>query len=251
MVGEWPIATNRPWHLTSVLGAGLEVLQARAVDVVAAEDLADRGIPDEADLRVLEGPVLHDLGGAQLGAPVHQGDLGGELGQEGRFLDRGVAAADHEDFLFALEAEAVAGVRRPRRRGLHEALLRLQAQELGVGSRRDDDGLGLGGLALAGLDMERPLRDCDLRDIFRDDLDVQALALPLHAVHELRALNGLGKAGEILDVGGDHQLAAHRDPPEDQGVQVGARRVDGGGRGRRAGADDDNLPGISHNYGKL
>jgi hypothetical protein len=41
-------------------------------------------------------------------APVHQRHLGGEIGQEQCLLDRGIAAADHQHFLVAVE-EAVAG----------------------------------------------------------------------------------------------------------------------------------------------
>src|SRR5436309_11410533 len=38
----------------------------------------------------------------------HDGDLRGEVGEEQRLLDRGVAAADYHDFLAAIE-ESVAG----------------------------------------------------------------------------------------------------------------------------------------------
>ncbi len=46
--------------------------------------------------------------GAEVIAAVNERDLGGEVGQEQGFLDGGVAAADHDDFLVAIE-EAVAG----------------------------------------------------------------------------------------------------------------------------------------------
>ena len=55
-----------------------------------------------------EQALLQDALGAQLVAAVDQGDLGGEVGQEQRLLDRGVAAADHHHLLAAIE-EAVAG----------------------------------------------------------------------------------------------------------------------------------------------
>ena len=73
-----------------------------------ADDLFDRVVPDHLDLRVLEQAVLQDLLGAEVVTPVHDGDLLGEVGQEDRLLDRGVAAADDHD-LFALVEEAIAG----------------------------------------------------------------------------------------------------------------------------------------------
>ncbi len=72
------------------------------------EDLVERGVPDHLDLWILEQPVLQDVLGAELVAAVHQRDLGGEIGEEQRFLDGGVAAADHDHLLAAIE-EAVAG----------------------------------------------------------------------------------------------------------------------------------------------
>ena len=60
------------------------------------------------DLGVLEQAILQDALGAELAAAVDDGDLGGEIGEEQRFLDSGVAAADDDHFLAAIE-EAVAG----------------------------------------------------------------------------------------------------------------------------------------------
>ena len=57
-------------------------------------------------------PVLHDLAGAELVAAVDDRDLVGELGQEGRLLDRRVAAADDGDVLAAEEEPIARGTRR-------------------------------------------------------------------------------------------------------------------------------------------
>ena len=78
------------------------------VDRGVAVDLGHRVVPEELDLRVGEGAVLHDLAGPQLVAAVDDRDLVGELGEEGGLLDRRVAAADDGDLL-AAEEEAVAG----------------------------------------------------------------------------------------------------------------------------------------------
>src|SRR5690606_15690083 len=75
---------------------------------VLAEDLLDDGVPLDLDLRVGQRAVDHDLGGAERVPAVHDGDLRGELGEEGGLLHGRVAAADHGDVLVA-EEEAVAG----------------------------------------------------------------------------------------------------------------------------------------------
>ena len=59
-------------------------------------------------LGLLEQMLLQDLLGAQGVAAVHQGHLGGDVGEVQGLLDRGVAAADHRHLLPAIE-EAVAG----------------------------------------------------------------------------------------------------------------------------------------------
>src|SRR5713101_9199796 len=88
--------------------AGLEVPQPHAGDDGVAQYVLDHRVPDEADLRVLPGAVLHDLGRPERVAPVHHRDTRGELCQEGRLLHGGVTAADH-DQLLAAEEEPVAG----------------------------------------------------------------------------------------------------------------------------------------------
>ena len=83
------------------------VAQAQRLDRAVADHVADLGVPLELDLGVGERAVLHDLRRPQLVAAVDDRDLGRELGEEDRLLDRGVAAADHRDRLLA-EEEAVA-----------------------------------------------------------------------------------------------------------------------------------------------
>ena len=59
--------------------------------------------------------------------------------------------------------------------------------------------------------------------------------------HQLRALDAIGEAGVVLDVGGDHELAHRHVAGDDERLEVGARGVDGGGEAGRAGADDHDL----------
>src|SRR5262249_46162107 len=49
-----------------------------------------------------------------------------------------------------------------------------------------------------------------------------------------------------LDVARDHQLAAEREPLDDQGVQIRPRRIEGGRVAGRPASDDDDLPNVVH-----
>ena len=168
-------------------------------------------------------------------------DLVGEPGEEGRLLHRGVAAADDGDRLLA-EEEAVAGGA-PRDAVAAQAVLVVEAELAVGGAGGEDHGEGLVHLAVA----EGDLLDVAGRaradvDVVVDDLGAEALGLLLHLGHEVRAHDALGEAGEVLDVGGVHQLAAGLDRAGDQQrFEVGARGVDGRGVAGGAGADDDDL----------
>src|SRR5439155_19430392 len=65
----------------------------------------------EADVGSLAGALDHDLGGAELVAPVDEREVRGELGDEDRVLHRRVASADDGDVL-ALEERTVADTAR-------------------------------------------------------------------------------------------------------------------------------------------
>ncbi len=225
--------------------AGDGVAQRDAAELALAVDLGDLGVPREADLVVGEGAVGHDLARPQLGAAVDDRDGAGELRQEGRLLDGGVAAADDRDVLVA-EEEAVAG-RAPRDAVARELLLARQA-ELAVGrAHREDDRAGAvhGALAVGdGLDLAGEVDGCD---VVGDELGAEALGLGAHAVHEVGAHDAVLEAGEVLDLGRVHQRATGRDGAlEDEGGEVGAGGIDGGGVAGRAGADDDDVAHVGH-----
>ena len=100
---------------------------------------------------------------------------------------------------------------------------------------------------VADADLERPLAEVDRGDLLGEELGAEALGLLAELDHQLRAHDPVGEAGEVLDVGGEHQLpagligGARRLALDDERLQVGARRVDGGGEAGRAGADDDDV----------
>ena len=134
------MATNRPVASSSRVSP---VSVSRSVTPVTLSSpwiVGDLGVPGELDLRVGEGALLHDLGGAQLAAAVDQGDLGAEAGQEGGLLDRGVATADDGDVLLA-EEEAVAG-RAPADAVAGEPVLVGQAELAVARAHGQDHGAG-------------------------------------------------------------------------------------------------------------
>ena len=198
--------------------------------VLAAGDVVQRAVPDHLDLGMLEQPVLQDLFGAERVAPVHDRHLGGEIGEEQRLFDRGIAAADHDDFLVAVE-EAVAG-----RAGRHAVALELllggQIEPARLRAGRDDQGVGEIDVAGIAGQPERPLRQLDLADVVGDDPGADMLGLLLHLLHQPGALDDVGEARIILDVGGDGELAAGLDALDQHRLQHRARGIDRGGVAR-------------------
>jgi hypothetical protein len=60
-----------------------------------------------------------------------------------------------------------------------------------------------------------------------------------HLLHEPGALDDVGEARVILDVGGDGELAARLDALDEQRLEVGARGIDRRRVAGRPRADDD------------
>ena len=181
--GRWP--RRRPPTATSRDARRSRRSRRRTpVDLSVAEDLLDHGVPVEADLLVREGPVLHDLRGAQLVATVHDRSPGREPGEEQRLLDRRVAAAHHQQLL-APEEEAVAGGAGRRRRAPQPALGG-QAEPSWPRRRwpRSPPGAPL---LVAGPDAERARGEVDPRGLPVQDLGVEPLGLLLHPLHQLGA----------------------------------------------------------------
>ena len=170
-------------------------------------------------------------------AAVHDGDPGGEIGQEQRFLDSGVAAADHDDFLVAVEEAVAGGAGRDAEAA--EFLLGGKIEPLGLSAGGDDQRLGKIDLAGFAFEPERTCRQVDLGDMVIDDAGADMLGLLLHLLHEPGALDDIGEAGIILDIGGDGQLAAGLDALDHDRLQHGARGIDCSRVSGGAGTDDD------------
>jgi hypothetical protein len=129
-----------------------------------------------------------------------------KLVEEQRLLDGGVAAADHHNFLVAIE-EPVAG-----RAGGHaialEFLFRGQIEPARLRAGCDDQRVGEVDVAGIADQPERPLRQFHLVHMIGNDARADVRGLRLHLLHQPGTLDDIGKARIVLDVGGDRQLAA-------------------------------------------
>ena len=99
---------------------------------------------------------------------------------------------------------------------------------------------GVAGAAVADQD-EGAVVEIDLDDDVVDDLGADMLGLRLHLLHEPGALDDVGEAGIVLDIGGDGELAAGLQARDHDRLKHGARRIDGGGVAGRARTDDDDF----------
>ncbi len=194
--------------------------------IAAAQHLRDLMVPDHLDRRVGEQPLLQDLLGPQFVATVHERDFGGELGQEQSFLDRRIPAADHHDFLAAVE-KAIAGGAGRNARAL-QCSFALQAEPFGLSSGGDDQGLGQPHRPGIAGQPEGPGRKVGGYDDVIHDFGADVRSLFPHLVHQPRALDDLREAGIVLDVGGDGELAARRQSGEQGRAQQSAGGVDRG-----------------------
>jgi hypothetical protein len=67
------------------------------------------------------------------------------------------------------------------------------------------------------------------------------LGLGLHLLHQPGALDRLGEARIVLDIGRDHELAAGLEAGDQDGLEQGAGGIDRGSIARRPRADDDHF----------
>src|SRR5947209_7575586 len=165
---------------------------------------------------------------------MDQSDVMAVVGHVQRFLDRGVAAADHRDLLAAIE-ETVAGGARRRSPALH-MLLRGQAEppRLGAGGNHQRVGEIVG--AIVAGQTEGPARQVHGSDVVPDHLGADMLGLGLHLLHQPGTLDDVAEAGVILDIGGGGELAARTDPLNEDRLETGARGINRRRIAGRAGA---------------
>ena len=225
--------------------AGLEILQTDMRDfrrVRAAADFLDLAVPHHLDLGMVEQPVLQDAFGAQAVAAMHQRHRRGMVGEIERFLDRGVAAADHDDVLVAIE-EAVAGGAGRDAEAL-ELFFGRQAEPARLGAGGENDHFGEIDVAGIAGDAEGALPEFKLVDVIGHDPRADMGRLLLHLFHQPGTLDDIGEARVVLHIRGDGELSAGLDALDQDRLQHRARGVNAGGVASRTGADDDNL-GVS------
>ena len=132
-------------------------------------------------------------------------DLAGEAGEEGGFLDRGVAAAYDSDGLVT-EEEAITGGA-PRDTAAGQCVFAGQAQLAVAGAGGEDHGTGVVGLG-SGSDRLDVAGDIDFDDVIGDQLGAEPFGLGTHLVHQRGPHDAVGEAWEVLDLGGVHECPA-------------------------------------------
>ena len=122
-----------------------------------------------------------------------------------------------------------------------EALLPIDAQVPVLRAGGDDDATRFVG-TLGGGDALDVALQLEGGGVLVADLGAEALGLFLHLVHELGAHDSFDEAGVVLHLGRVHQSAAGGDRAcQDDRVELGASRVDGGRVTGGAGANNDDV----------
>ncbi|MGY4482612.1 hypothetical protein ACVWWR_001803 [Bradyrhizobium sp. LM3.2] len=105
----------------------------------------------------------------------------------------------------------------------------------------EDHGLGEIDVAAIAGEAERPLRGVELDHQIGLDLGAHMQRLLLHLLHQPGALDHVGEARIVLDIGRDGELAARLDALDQDRLEHCARGVDRRRVAGGAGADDDDL----------
>jgi hypothetical protein len=224
--------------------AGDDILEAHAGDDALFDvvDVFDDGIGEEFDFGVIARAFEHDFGCAELLAAVDEGDFGTEAGEEVGFFHGGVAAADDHDLFVAIE-EAVA--RGAGTDAVADQLLFVgQTEPARGGTGGDDERAGFVPVAIDE-QTEGMLAEFGFDDGAVEVFGAEAFGLFLHILDEFGSIDAFGEAGKILDKSGERKLSAGLVAHDDEGLQVGARGVDGGSVSGATGTDDDD---VSHEF---
>ena len=119
-----------------------------------------------------------------------------------------------------------------------------QAEAVGTGARGQDQGLGFDHLALH-REAIGTLAQVDRIGVSLDQARAPAHGLGPHPVHQIGAQDPIGETGEILHIGGGHQLApsdaARLETRDQQGAEVGPGGINSGGIASGPGTDDDQV----------
>src|ERR1035437_7277506 len=139
---------------------------------------------------------------------MDQRDTGRKAGEKERLFEGRVAAADDRDVLTAKE-EAVA--RGARGESVAQVLLFTgNVQHERTSTRRENDRVGGdAGVSVASQPRTKgPDGGVEFVHFFDTQISAKARGLLAHLYHEFWSGDGLGKPRVVLDVGGEHDLAA-------------------------------------------
>ena len=165
------------------------------------------------------------LGPEELGTPVDEVDLRGVLGEEDGAFGRGVAPADHGHDVVLVEGCVTDGAERDAFAG--PLLLVGKAKFAAFTANREDDGLGLIGSAVLGLDLVAALDPDDLSHLVVYDGHVVFHDLVSEVHHEIEAVD-VDVSGVVLDGSPDGGLAP-KSLADDDWLGLVPGCVEGGG----------------------
>jgi hypothetical protein len=223
--------------------ARCRVANAYAGNGVLAEDLLDRGVVADRDLRVLERSVaIGRLGGERVTA-VDDDDLGHRFGQGERLLQRRVAPADHADDAVAHERRIAAGALADA--ATLQARLALDAEGLQAGACRQDDGARVR-LTVVALQPPAVVGTLDVAQLGHAHVDAHVGRLLLEGRKELVARYAFREAGDAVDLLDAEQQPAGRAPAKDERGAPGSGSVKRCGQTADPPAGDDNVVLVGH-----
>ena len=197
------------------------------LDAIVPEEPHRIVLVEDGDTLVLLDALAHDVRGTEVVLAHDHVDLGRQACQVECLLAGGIATTADGDLLATVE-EAVTG---STGRDPHTGVLRLilEAEVLGGGTRGDDDRVGLDLYAVAEGDDIGALGEVYLGGQTRAYLSAEALGLLAQVLHQDGTRDALGVAGEVLHLCGLCELAAGLYALIEEGCEVGASRIDGGG----------------------
>ena len=177
---------------------------------------------------------------------MHDRDLAGEVRQEQRLLDRGIAAADDEHLLAPVEEAIASGT--GGNAIAFEFLLRRKIEPARLRAGREHERLGQEDIAGVAGDPERTAGQFDAVDVVGDDVGADMRGLLLHLLHQPGTLDDVGEAWVVFDIRGDGELAAGLDALDQDGLEHRARRIDRRRVAGGTGANDHDLGvgGLAH-----
>ena len=212
-------------------GACGPVPQADGTEPVLAHGCQHLPVPVHCDGGIGQDPVRHGGTGAQSVAAHDQVHLAAVFGQIDGLLTGRITATDHGQLLLAELGRGPVADGTGTDAPAPEAFLIGDAEPVGTGPRRQDQGVGPDGFAFRGDQPVGPHGKVQRLRIGFQQLGPPAQGLGLAAVHQLRSQDAVGEAGIVLDVGGGHQLAPGDATPletgDQQGGQVGPGGIDG------------------------